>query len=106
RLAGNDQDRQMRRGYRGELQAHLGIIEAKALLASEQRLVEFNRRIQRVRIDKASDEGFEDHRIPSIFQRQALSDFVDLLLDLVEPRVHGAVVQVEDIAERDEPENP
>jgi hypothetical protein len=42
----------------------------------------------------------------SIFERQALSDFVDPLFELIESGMHGAIVEIENIAERDEPENP
>jgi hypothetical protein len=41
-----------------------------------------------------------------MFEREALSDFIDPLFELIESGVHGTVVQVKNIAERGEPKNP
>jgi hypothetical protein len=41
-----------------------------------------------------------------IFEREALSDFIDPLFELIESGMHGPVVQVKNIPERGERENP
>jgi hypothetical protein len=41
-----------------------------------------------------------------IFEREAFSDFIDPLFELIESGMHGPVVQVKNIAERGERENP
>src|SRR5205814_9241753 len=43
---------------------------------------------------------------PSIFDGEPLPDFVDPLLDGVEPRMQGTVVEIEDVAEGNQSENP
>jgi hypothetical protein len=41
-----------------------------------------------------------------IFERQALSDFVEALFEFVEPGVHRAIMQVENVTKRAKSENP
>jgi hypothetical protein len=42
----------------------------------------------------------------SVFNRQALPDFVDPLVERIEPGVKGPVVKVEDVASGEKSENP
>ena len=42
----------------------------------------------------------------SIFERETLPDFVNLLLERVKTGMHGAVMQVEQVARDQEAENP
>ncbi len=43
---------------------------------------------------------------PSIFDGEALPDFVDPLVERVEPRVHRPVVKIEYVSRGESPENP
>jgi hypothetical protein len=45
-------------------------------------------------------------RASLIFEREALSDFIDPLFELIESGMHGPVVQVKNITKRGERENP
>src|SRR5262249_43322725 len=42
----------------------------------------------------------------SIFERQPLPDFINALLKRIEPGMQGSVVQIEDVTEGNEAENP
>src|SRR5450432_1458018 len=51
-------------------------------------------------------ERLKPRKRSSIFDGEPLPDFVDPLLHGIEPRMQGAVVQIEDIAKAKKAENP